>query len=468
AVILCVALSATLLRTERQTAYESEVRLQAAEIAEYMANLNKLSSVVDNVTMQHVIRSKISDIHNRYNADIWIVSYHSGTAQVLDSSWNTSEHILDEAITQQLQAIQLGNEIRVTGLFPELGDHIVTIGVPWTYTDGSVVGAVLLHISTESLQVHILELMPQILPAALGAVALGAIVSILLTRSLIRPIREIDSAVREFSKGDLTRRVTLHSGGELEALGNSINQMAQELSELEDSRRHFVAAVSHELRSPLTCMRGYVEAMQDGTIPPEQTPQYLQIVMDETNRLTDLVRDLLDMSRLESGRFPLQRAPFNVSELIARILINYEPRIEEKRIEVRADLPQEPCWADGDANRVTQVISNLIDNAVKFLPEGGTLSVEAKKVGKRVQFRVANNGPMIDPADLSHIFERFYKADKAHTSGGGTGLGLAICRMIIREHGEDISVTSTQEETAFSFALPAAEPADHVNVALNA
>ena len=131
-VLLFTGLMSTLLQQVRQQGYESEVRLQAHEIADYMTNLNQISSVRDNVTMQFILRSKIADIHDRYNADIWIVSYNSGIAQVLDSSWNTSENIFSEAVTRQLQIIQQGNEIRVTGLFPELGDQIVTIGVPWT------------------------------------------------------------------------------------------------------------------------------------------------------------------------------------------------------------------------------------------------------------------------------------------------------------------------------------------------
>lgn len=457
ALLVFTGMMATSLQRERQVAYENEVRLQAREISDYLLNLNQISSVRDNVTMQYIVRRKIADIHDRYNADIWIVNYNSGLVQVLDSSWNTSESLASEAVVQQLQRIQAGYEIRVTGLFDELGDQMVTIGVPWWYSDGRVVGAVLLHISTEELHVGVMELLPRVLSSALPALALGTILSAVLARSQIKPLREIDDAVREFSKGDLTRRVELHCGGELEELGHSINRMAEELSQLEDSRRHFVAAVSHELRSPMTCMRGYVEAMLDGTIGPEQMPQYLHVVLDETNRLTDLVRDLLDLSRLESGKFPLQWAPFDANEMIRRILINFEPRITAKQAVVDVRFEEERCYASGDANRINQVISNFIDNALKFMGEGGTLAVETRTSGGRVRFTVRNDGPAIAEKDLPHIFERFYKADQAHTSGNGTGLGLSICNLIIREHGSEIAVRSVPGETAFSFELPAAE-----------
>lgn len=449
-------------RQAMQESYESEVRLQAREVAEYMANLNTLSYVQNNATMRYLVRRKIAGIYNTYNADIWIVSYDSGMAyvQYLDKSWNTTQYLASDAVKEQLAKIKAGDEIRATGLFPELedGEKIVTIGVPWLYDDETVVGAVLLHIPTASLRVSLGSVILQILPPALLALALGTILAFFLARSQIRPLKEMSSAVSEFSKGDLTRRVEVHCGGELEELADTINRMAEELSRLEDSRRSFVANVSHELRSPMTCMRGYVQAMLDGVIAPEDMPRYLQIVLDETDRLTDLVRDLLDLSRLESGKFPLTLAPFDANELMRRNLVNFEPRIDEKGIAVAVELAEGPLYVMADANRINQVVSNIIDNAVKFMPgEGGVLTVRTRPEGKQVRFTIANNGPRIAEADLPYIFERFYKADKAHTSGQGTGLGLSICQRIMRQHDSEITVRSDDEETAFEFLLPAAE-----------
>ena len=439
-----------------QDSYEREVCLQAREVADFMANLSELSYVQRNLTMKPIILKKIRDIYQRYNADIWIVSYDSGIVQYLDSSWNTSESIASDAVKEQLSAIQTGQEIRVTGLFPELGDQIVTIGVPWRYGDEQVVGAVLLHIPTKSLQISILSIARQILPQAILSLLVGAVLAFFLAQSQIKPLREINSAVSEFTKGDLTRRVELKCGGELEALGDSINRMAAELSRLEDSRRSFVANVSHELRSPMTSMRGYVQAMLDGTIPPEDMPKYLNIVMDETTRLTDLVRDLLDLSRLESGKFPLTLAPFDLNELIRRTLINFEGRIDQKHIEVAAELLEGRAMVMGDANRISQVVTNIIDNALKFMPDDGTgvLTVCTLREGRDIRVSIRNNGPEISQSDLPYIFERFYKADKAHTSGGGTGLGLSICQRIMKQHDSEITVRSVPGDTAFDFTLP--------------
>ena len=187
--------------------------------------------------------------------------------------------------------------------------------------------------------------------------------------------------------------------------------------------------------------------------------RYLHVVLDETNRLTDLVRDLLDVSRFESGKFPLDIAPFDANEMFRRVLINYEKRIDAKNISVDVQFDGERCFVLGDANRINQVISNLVDNALKFLPsEGGVLTVGTRREGKRVNLSVRNNGEPISEADLPHIFERFYTADKARTSGNGTGLGLSICRLIVRQHGSDISARSGPGETAFEFSLEACEP----------
>ncbi len=458
-VVLFTAILLTVQRNRAQDTYETEVRMQARQVAEYMQQLNQLSLVRSNATIQYLVNEKIADIYNQYDADIWIVDFSSGRLQYIDRSWNTSEGIASEKVQEQLNRILAGNEIRITGLFEQLGDHIVTIGVPWTYSNGQVVGAVLLHIPVDRLTVPLLSVLPQAaLPAGISLL-LGVILAFVVARSQTLPMREIEGAVRAFSHGDLSRRVELHCGGELQQLGASINRMASELSSLEESRRSFVANVSHELRSPMTSMKGYVQAMLDGTISDADRPKYLQVVLDETNRLTDLVRDLLDLSRLESGKFPMEIAPFDANEMLRRILIRFEQRIESKSIDVDVQLAQDPCFALGDVNRINQVVSNLVDNAVKFMNgEGSLLTLRTLREGNRVRFEVQDNGPGISEADQPRVFDRFYKVDKAHTSGMGTGLGLSISKSILQQHSSEIRLRSRPGETVFSFELSAAGP----------
>ena len=464
-VLVTVALFSTILltvqRARAQENYETEVRMQARQVAEYMQHINQLSLVRSNATIQYLVNEKIADIYDAYNADIWLVDFSSGRLKYIDRSWNTLESLASDAVLEQLNIILTGKEIRTAGLFSELGDHIVTIGVPWTYSDGQVVGAVLLHIPVDRLTVRLSSVLPQALLPAGVSLLLGVFLAFWVARSQTLPIREIERAVRAFTRGELDRRVNLDCGGELEQLGNSINRMASELSSMEQSRRSFVANVSHELRSPMTSMKGYVQAMLDGVIPAEEQPRYLQVVLDETNRLTDLVRDLLDLSRLESGKFPMDIAPFDANEMMRRILIRFEQRIEEKGIDVDVQFADDPCCALGDVNRINQVVSNFIDNAVKFMNgDGSRLTLRTLRAGASIRFIVQDNGPGISPADQPHIFDRFYKADKAHTSGMGTGLGLSICKHILQQHNCEIEMHSQPGETVFAFALPAAaEPA---------
>lgn len=457
-VFLFSAILLTVQRSRAQETYETEVRMQARQVAEYMQQLNQLSLVFSNQTIQALLNAKINDIYNDYNADIWLVSYSSGRVQYVDRSWNTSESLASDAVLEQLAVIQSGQEIRATGLFSELGDHIVTIGVPWTYSDGRVVGAVLLHIPVEQLTVSVFTVLPQAAWPIAVSLLLGVLLALWVARGQTLPIREIENAVHEFTKGNLSRRVKLDCGGELQHLGDSINEMATELSTLEESRRNFVANVSHELRSPMTSVKGYIQAMLDGVIEGDERDRYLGVVLDETNRLTDLVSDLLDLSRLESGKFPMQIAAFDANEMVRRIILSFEKRIEDKNIDVELQLADDPCCVMGDVNRINQVVRNFIDNSIKFMNgEGSLLCVKTAAEGKSVRISVIDNGSGIKPEDQPHITERFYKADKAHTAGMGTGLGLSICKNILMQHSSCIEMSSVPGNTVFSFLLPRAD-----------
>jgi signal transduction histidine kinase len=232
--------------------------------------------------------------------------------------------------------------------------------------------------------------------------------------------------------------------------------MAEDLANLERSRRSFVANVSHELRSPLTCIRGYAEGMLDGTIEEADHHKYLGVVRDESKRLTTLVNDLLDLSRMESGVAP-KREKFDLCELLRQELITFEGSISKKDIEVEVELPEEALIVNADPGGIRQLMTNLLDNAVKFTPRGGRMGLRLVPEGRLCRVEVYNSGPGIPPEDLPHIFERFYKVDKAHTPGEGTGLGLAIVQKILEQHGQKIRVSEAGGFTTFSFRLALAE-----------
>ena len=263
--------------------------------------------------------------------------------------------------------------------------------------------------------------------------------------------------MQAFAHGEFDRRVDIRGSDEAAQLAQSFNGMAEEIGRLDQSRKSFVANVSHELRSPMTCIQGYVQGMLDGTIREDEREKYLGTVLSETQRLTKLVSELLDLSRFESGKIPLDKTRFDIDELILSVLFKYERRIEDRGIDVEISFKEQPCFVLADSARITQVITNLVDNAVKFAAEKGQIVIWTHAVDNLCYVTVKNDGTGIPAADLPFVFERFYKVDKAHTSGGGTGLGLAIAKRIVEQHGGTISVTSSGGLTSFVFTLEKAD-----------
>ena len=273
---------------------------------------------------------------------------------------------------------------------------------------------------------------------------------------LIDPFVEINHIVRCYSRGDFSRRINIKGRDEAAQLGRSFNEMAEQIKDLDDTRRSFVANVSHELRSPLTSMKGFLEAMQDGTIPPENYPEYIDIVLAETRRMASMVNDLLDLSRIESGMIELHFETFDINELIRRTLITFEARLTERRMEMDVRFAQEQCFVYADKNAIGQVLRNLIDNAIKYSEPGQAIVVSTYSVRREIYVSVKDNGIGIPQEDIPHVFDRFYKVEKAHTPSPtvGSGLGLSIVKRIIEQHGQTITVRSAQGRgTQFTFSL---------------
>ncbi len=441
------------LRANSVAQRQELLREQARDVASMMSqrDANYLWSVTTN--WDNVIRDKIVSISDSKDATIWLVDRNGFVLSLSSDDGALARRLQDETVLEQLHRVLSGEEIQVQGLFTELGGQIVTVGVPWEDRFGDVGGAVLLHTDVSNLDVGFGEVGRQLGWAAIAALVLGVLLAYCMTRSLTRPITKISNAVARFAKGELDSRVTINRRDELGELAQAFNSMAEDLSQLESLRRGFVANVSHELRSPMTSMQGYVQGMLDGTIPAEEYPRYLGVVLSETKRLNKLISELLDLSRIESGKFPLKYQRFDANELIARIMFQYEGRIEEKHINVDIAFRQEQCMVWADPDRISQVVVNLIDNAVKFLPEGGTLTVWTLADEDHAIVTIKDDGPGIDADDLPYIFDRFYKADKAH-SGRGTGLGLSIVKKILEQHGQEIKCTSTPGQGAtFMFTL---------------
>ena len=281
------------------------------------------------------------------------------------------------------------------------------------------------------------------------------IVTSLTSMRQIQPIREMVQATRAYAAGNFDVRMQdADRGDEIGELAAGFNNMADSLAETERQRRDFIANISHELKTPMTSIAGYTDGILDGTIPPENERQYLQIISDESRRLSRLVRRMLDVSQLQAIDPLREGKHFDICESMRRVLISMERKITDRNLDVEADIPEEPILVLGDKDMITQVIYNLLENATKFAREGSTLYLGVTTIDGKARVTVRNEGDTIPAEELPLLFERFHKSDKSRSEDkDGYGLGLYIVKTILEQHKEKISVTSEDGVTAFSFSL---------------
>lgn len=296
---------------------------------------------------------------------------------------------------------------------------------------------------------------------SLGVFMLTLLVMLALSKRMARPLDEIAAASRKFARGDFSVRVRQVEDptDEMGALIDSFNKMADSLAKAEERRSEFIANISHELRTPMTTIAGFADGILDGTIPREQEEKYLLSIRDETRRLSRLVRDMLDVSQLRSRcADPSRRTVFDLTELILQTLLSFESRATRKKLDVDPQLPDNPLLVKADRDAITQVIYNLIDNAVKFAAPGSCLTVRLYKESGKAYVSVKDVGETIPADDLPFIFDRFHKSDRSRSlDKDGLGLGLYLVKTIINSHDEDIAVRSENGETEFVFTLTLAE-----------
>ncbi len=292
--------------------------------------------------------------------------------------------------------------------------------------------------------------------AALITIVLTSTVVYGFTYSITRPLHEMSKMVKSYANGDFSKRAVVTNNDELGELANGLNSMAKSLAALESSRRSFVANVSHELKTPMTTIGGFIDGILDGTIPPEKQDYYLRIVSDEVKRLSRLVISMLNLSKIEAGELTLNVNNFDISHMIFNILVTFEQRIDKKHIMVEGLENIQTICVEADEDLIHQVVYNLVDNAVKFTDDGGSICVSVAQENDRVIAGIRNTGDGIPADEVSQIFERFYKVDKSRSEDiKGAGLGLYLVKSIIEMHGGQIAAHSKQGEyTEFIFWLP--------------
>lgn len=340
------------------------------------------------------------------------------------------------------------------------GDERMASAIAVLNNDGSRLCIVVVSVQKAAITALTEKMLRVFLLAALLILVAALLAIPVFTRREARSIQEMAAAARQIAHGNLDVRVpTGNENEELEELAVAFNNMTLALKNSETIRNEFVANISHELKTPMTTIAGYLDGMLDGTIPPEKYRYYMELVSTEARRLSRLVRSMLDISRLRDQGIPAdQKTNFDICEAAGQALLCFEQRINQKKLNVEIDMPDEGLTIHAAQDSVTQVLYNLIDNAVKFVNEGGTLSVRIRRHGNSAMISVGNTGKTIPPEELPLVFDRFHKIDKSRSNDrDGWGLGLYIVKTIVLAHGEDVYVTSQDGKTEFTFSMSLAK-----------
>ena len=405
-------------------------------------------------TTKKYIEWKLQNLYSQYSSYCLIINSAGRVLVYIDEGLLNDQDVLatldSESLSDTLSRVVAGEEVELTNQTDN--GTMFTVAIPWKQ-NGRVMGAVVIQTAAQAINASFQRTVLPVLAAALAATILAVILFFWLARPLTRPLRQMERSANAIAQGNFSIRAPETGSRETRALARAFNDMATQMESLESSRRDFIANVSHELRSPLTSIQGYLQGMLDGTFPPDEQPQCMSVVLEETQRLSKLVSGLLSLSRMEREDVQLNYADFDLNELTRRALITKETQIDDKHIDICVTFEQEPCLVCADRDQITQVLVNLLDNALKFTPETGRIALSTRAEGGKAVFRIADSGPGIRPEDAPHIFDRFYKADKAHTTGQGTGLGLAICKRIIEKHGERIELKESDSGAVFEFTL---------------
>ena len=433
----------------------SSLKTQAYEIA-YLASRVRNNDAFflspSSGTTSSYIKWKTDQVYNEFQAYCVVVD-RTGTARIYadeELMKNNNIHFDEQQIIRTLSSVLQGQEVIYqddTAIGPTF-----TVAVPWIDND-FVLGAVYVQTAAQTVYATYQGLAVQVALSALAAFLVAGICIFFITRQIISPLRIMAQMSGEMAQGKFDRRVPVTGSSETRELATAFNLMATQLEALEKTRRDFVANVSHELRSPMTSMQGFLQGLLDGTIPAVEHKQYMQIVLDETRRLSKLVGSLLNLSRMENGETPLAYSHFDIHETIRRLIIANMSQLDEKRMELALSFEDEAMYVHADQDQIEQVLINLLSNAIKYTPEHGQIRIDTVQKEKYTHITVSDNGQGILPEDAPYVFDRFYKADKAHTVGKGTGLGLAICKRIMERHHHTIRLLPTEQGAAFEFTL---------------
>ena len=394
----------------------------------------------------------LSGIETQLDAAVWFVSRDGN----MIASAHSGEYPSAPDTIKDFDPAESGSDRSQTGDYHGYFDNdVITVTVPVTYGYFPK-GYLMIHQYTTVVDTMTDILMRGVYITFIVIFLLSFIILLAFHFLVYRPLHKITEAATQYASGNLDVVIPVNTQDEIGYLSASLNYMSSQLKDMEDYQKKFVANVSHDFRSPLTSIKGYVEAMADGTIPPEMQGKYLNIILFETERLTDLTRDLLTLNEFDTKDLLLNKTDFDIHEVIRNTAASFEGTCTAKKISIELLLATRTLYVHADRHKIQQVLYNLLDNAIKFSNPESTITIETTPRGDKVYTSVKDYGIGIPKSSINKIWERFYKSDLSRGKDKkGTGLGLSIVKEIIQAHNENINVISTEGVgTEFIFSLP--------------
>ncbi len=404
------------------------------------------------------VKSQLDALDAYLNATLWIIN-PSGR-MILDSS--SPLDLENEIVIEDFDpTITEGSYYIVGNFFHAFDEETLSVFAPIT-SDYKVKGYVVIHYPMQGIHTETNNLLNISYIMLVILFLLSLIILIFFTEIVYIPLRRITLATEQYASGNMHYEFSVESEDEMGYLAATLSYMASEIARSEDDQKKFVANVSHDFRSPLTSIKGYLEAMIDGTIPPELHEKYLTIVLNETERLRKLTNSLLTLNNLNTEGMMLNKTDFDINRTIRSVAASFEGTCRAKTIAIELVLTGDEMYVVADVDKIQQVLYNLLDNAIKFSHHNSVIKIETTEKHNKVFVSVKDSGIGIPKDDLKLIWERFYKSDLSRGKDKkGTGLGLSITKEIIRSHGENINVISTEGVgTEFIFSLPKSDMED--------
>lgn len=409
-------------------------------------------------TSLDTVKSELDMLDLYLTSTIWIIS-PSGSI-ILDSS--TPYDVDNQVVVENFDPVGNSDTFYSIGtFFGSFEEEVLSVSAP-IIINYKVQGYVVIHTTIRELDQFTNQILNISYITLIILFLLSLIILIFFTNLVYRPLRKITKATEEYASGNLHYQFQVDSADEIGYLAASLSYMASELARGEDDQKKLVANVSHDFRSPLTSIKGYSEAMLDGTIPPEMHEKYLTIVQNESDRLIKLTNSLLTLNNLNTDGMILDKSDFDINEIIRQTAATFEGTCRQKRISLQLLLTGDSLYTNADVTKIQQVLYNLLDNAIKFSHKDSVIKIESIEKHNKILVSVKDQGIGIPKESIRQIWDRFYKTDLSRGKDKkGTGLGLSITREIIRAHGENINVISTEGEgSEFIFTLPLSDKND--------